>query len=205
MDTIYATTVTTRTTTVELPNGATAVLPDALDDYTDVKVLQLPDGGYRIGWLDWDEASDWWPLDRCEPGEVRELEPTNYRYGPDEVTMDDARGWIESVGIGNGRRVFLVDEEGHIGRDWTNMRPRWIYTAPEDVPADQREQYAEGVWSEWRAWARGENYGAVWVDVDADGTVRDGTYDSVWGLIGDDYAAEALAEYMGVPTELVAS
>lgn len=201
MDTIYATTTITRTTTVELPNGATAELPWVMEHRDDVAVVELPDGGYRLGWLVWDEdATD--PLDDWDCGERVELFHRWNYGGPD---FDDARGWIESVGIGNGRRVFLVDEEGHIGRDWTNMRPRWVYTAPEDVPADRRAEYAEGVWAEWRAWARGENYGAVWVDVDADGTVRDGTYDSVWGITGDDYAAEALAEYMGVPTELVAS
>ena len=200
--TIYATTVTTRTTTVELPNGATAKLPWVMDDRDYAAVVELPDGGYRLGALIWmDYHPD--PFDDWDSGERVEVDRGYWTYGPPD--FNDARGYIETVGIGNGRRVFLVDEEGHIGRDWTNMRPRWIYTAPEDVPADQREQYAEGVWSEWRAWARGENYGAVWVDVDADGTVRDGTYDSVWGLIGDDYAAEALAEYMGVPTELVAS
>ena len=201
-ETATACTTITRTTTVELPNGATAVLPDALDDWTDVKVLQLSDGGYRIGWLVWDEYATN-PIDDWDCGERVEVDRGYWTYGPPD--FNDARGYIETVGIGNGRRVFLVDEDGHVGRDWANMRARWIYVVPEDVPADQREQYAEGVWSEWRAWARGENYGAVWVDVDADGTVRDGTYDSVWGITGDDYAAEALAEYMGVPTELVAS
>ena len=195
MDTIYATTVTTRTTTVELPNGATVTLPDVLDGYTDVKVLQLSDGGYRIGWLVWDEYATN-PIDDWDCGERVEVDRGYWTYGPPD--FNDARGYIETVGIGNGRRVYLIDEDGHPGRDWTNMRPRWVYIVPEDVPEDRRAEYVDGVWSEWRAWAAGEVYGVRTVDVDADGTERPGTEDSCWGYIGDDYAAAELARAMEV-------
>ena len=193
MDTIYATTVTTRTTTVELPNGATAELPWVMEHRDDVAVVELPDGGYRLGALQrMDYHPD--PLDDWDSGERIELHRWTWG-GPD---MDDARGWIESAGIGNGRRVYLIDEDGHPGRDWTNMRPRWVYIVPEDVPEDRRAEYVDGVWSEWRAWAAGEVYGVRTVDVDADGTERPGTEDSCWGYIGDDYAAAELARAMEV-------
>ena len=194
MDTIYATTVTTRATTVELPNGATAELPWVMEHRDDVAVVELPDGGYRLGALQWmDYHPD--PLDDWDSGERIELHHRWTWGGPD---MDDARGWIESAGIGNGRRVYLIDEDGHPGRDWTNMRPRWVYIVPEDVPEDRRAEYVDGVWSEWRAWAAGEVYGVRTVDVNADGTERPGTEDSCWGYIGDDYAAAELARAMEV-------
>ena len=195
MDTIYATTVTTRTTTVELPNGATAELPWVMEHRDDVAVVELPDGGYRLGALIWmDYHPD--PFDDWDSGERVEVDRGYWTYGPPD--FNDARGYIETVGIGNGRRVFLVDEDGHPGRDWTNMRPRWVYIVPEDVPEDRRAEYVDGVWSEWRAWAAGEVYGVRTVDVDADGTERPGTEDSCWGYIGDDYAAAELARAVEV-------
>ena len=195
MDTIYATTVTTRTTTVELPNGATAKLPWVMEHRDDVAVVELPDGGYRLGALIWmDYHPD--PFDDWDSGERVEVDRGYWTYGPPD--FNDARGYIETVGIGNGRRVFLVDEDGHPGRDWTNMRPRWVYIVPEDVPEDRRAEYVDGVWSEWRAWAAGEVYGVRTVDVDADGTERPGTEDSCWGYIGADYAAAELARAMEV-------
>ena len=195
MDTIYATTVTTRTTTVELPNGATAELPWVMEHRDDVAVVELPDGGYRLGALQrMDYHPD--PFDDWDSGERVEVDRGYWTYGPPD--FNDARGWIESAGIGNGRRVYLIDEDGHPGRDWTNMRPRWVYIVPEDVPEDRRAEYVDGVWSEWRAWAAGEVYGVRTVDVDADGTERPGTEDSCWGYIGDDYAADELARAMEV-------
>lgn len=197
MDTIYATTTVTvtRTTTVELPNGATAELPWVMEHRDDVAVVELPDGGYRLGVLQWmDDHPD--PFDWSDPGERVEVLHRWTWGGPD---MDDARGWIESAGgTGNGRRVYLIDSQGYPRRDRLDDAAQWLYICPEDVPADQRAVYVEAVWSEWRAWADGEVYGVRTVDVDADGTERPGTEDSCWGYIGDDYAAAELARAMEV-------
>ena len=192
MTTLPVTTTVTRTTTVELPNGETCELPWTLGNYTDVAVVELPDGGYRLGMLQRMEGDYPDPLDDYDMGERIDLEPTNYRHGWDAFTMDDACHALARVPLGQGRRVYLIDEEGCPGRDWTNMRPRWVYICPEDVPADQRAVYVEAVWSEWRAWVRGEVYGVCTVDVDADGTVRDGTEDACWGYIGYEHAENEL-------------
>lgn len=193
MDTIYATTVTTRTTTVELPNGATAELPWTMDHRADVAVVELPDGGYRLGALQWvDDHPD--PFDWSELGERIEIGRDFWRFD-----VDNVRDAIDRAGgIGNGWRVYLVDSEGYPRRDRLDDGARWIYLCPADVPRDQAAAYVDGVWSEWRAWAAGEVYGICTVDVDADGIVRDGTEDAVWGYIGDDYAAAELARAMEV-------
>ena len=72
----------------------------------------------------------------------------------------------------------------------------WTYVRTCKRP--RRGEYVDAVWSEWRAWAAGEVYGVCTVDVDADGTVRDGTEDSCWGYIGDEYAAAEFARAMEV-------
>ena len=195
MDTIYATTVTTRTTTVELPNGATAELPWVMEHRDDVAVVELPDGGYRLGALQWmDDCRGGDPFDEFDQGERIELGRDFWRFD-----ADDVRGAIDGAGgIGNGWRVFLVESSGYPRRDRVEDPARWIYVAPADVPRDRVAAYVDGVWSEWRAWAAGEVYGVCTVDVDADGTERPGTEESCWGYIGDDYAAAELARAMEV-------
>lgn len=192
-ETATARTTITRTTTVELPNGATAELPWVMEHRDDVAVVELPDGGYRLGALQWMEGYPD-PFDWSDLGERIELGRDFWRFGLNDYT----RAIERAGGIGNGRRVYLIDSRGYPRRDRLDDAAQWLYICPEDVPADQRSAYVDGVWSEWRAWADGEVYGVCTVDVDADGTERPGTEDSCWGYIGDDYAAAELARAMEV-------
>lgn len=188
MTTIPVTTTVTTTTTVELPNGESCELPWTLDDRTDVAVVKLPDGGYRLGTIEYDEYSTTDPMDDYDQGERIELGRDYWRF--------DLSTYISAIeqagGIGHGRRVFLVDSQGHSRRDRLTHSTRWIYIVPEDVPAEARAAYTEAVWAEWRAWANGETYGVLTVDVNSDGTVRDGTEDACWGYNGYENAENEL-------------
>ena len=197
IDTATARTYTTVSyvTFIDLPDGMVAKLSTMTpDDRADVTICPIDDGpnagGWRIAWATWDEGYDFDPIDDHDQGERYDWPRWPDYIG---VNFDDCRTAIDRVGIGQGRRVFFVDHDGHPRRDWTAMRTwRWVYIVPEDVPADQRTAYAEAVWAEWRAWAAGEVYVICSVDVDADGNELPDTDVSFGGIIGDDWAAECV-------------
>ena len=196
--TAYVRATTYRETSIELPDGTVATLTDATpDDRADVTICPIDDGpnagGWRIAWATWDQGFDFGdPIDDYNNGDRRDV-LHRFQYGP--ADMDDARGALEAVELGQGRRVFLVDEDGYPRRDWSAMRTwRWVYIVPEDVPADQRTTYAEAVWAEWRAWAAGEVYVVCSVDVDANGNELPDTAVCIGGIIGDDWAAERVQQ-----------
>lgn len=179
------------TCTITLPDGTTATLDTITpDDRADVHVAKT-ERGWRVAWLtidDWADPYD--PIDNSDMGERYDWPRWPEHVG---VDYDDARTAIDRVGIGQGRRVYFVDQDGHPRRDWTDMgSPRWTFIVPEDVPAESRDAYAEAVWAEWRAWAAGEVYVISWVELDADGVEIDGTGESIGGVIGYDYADDCV-------------
>lgn len=197
IDTATARTYTTvsHVTFIDLPDGTIAKLSTMTpDDGADVSICPTMDAngvaGWRIAWAMGDEGYDFDPIDNSDQGERYDWPRWPDYIG---VNFDDCRTAIDRVGIGQGRRVFFVDHDGHPRRDWTAMgSPRWTYIVPEDVPADQWTAYAEAVWAEWRAWAAGEVYVVCSVDVDANSNELPDTAVSIGGIIGDDWAAECV-------------
>lgn len=194
IDTATARTYTTvsHVTFIDLPDGTIAKLSTMTpDDRADVSICPTMDAngvaGWRIVWREYDEYSgDFDPIEDFEQGDRIDV-GRRWQYGI--ADMDDARDALSNVELGQGRRVFLVDDDGHPRRDWSNMRTwRWVYVAPEDV-TDPKE-YTEAVWQEWRSWAEGDVHSIHSVEVDKDGNELPDTVQGVHGIIGWEYAAE---------------
>lgn len=181
---------TTRTVTVEIPDGPTVEIPGPIEDYQDVKVVET-EQGWRLGWIAHDpDAED--PFATFDDGERIENR-YHGRYG--EMSAQWARERLAKLPRGQGWRLYLVDGAGNPRRDRISDPVRWAYLVPEDVDREHARGWVDAVWRQWRDWAEGDCYGVATVDVDKDGRVT--AEDSLWGYYGLEDAESALAEELG--------
>lgn len=121
-----------------------------------------------------------------------------------------AFGKIESVGTNTGKPLYKVSPlsgiEPSVFKDWSDAFEFLLQfgiqydgdLTPEDVERGfQRALYevAKNCVEAYDSWQRGDNYGVVCVDYDAQGE-QIGDEDACWGYIGRKYAEEVRDEYL---------
>lgn len=121
-----------------------------------------------------------------------------------------AYGKIESVGTNTGKKLYKVSPLSGVEpsrfEEWSDafefLRQFGIHydrdLTPEDVERGfQRALYevAKDCVKAYDSWQRGDNYGVICVDCDAEGK-QVGDEDACWGYIGLDYAREVRDDYV---------
>lgn len=121
-----------------------------------------------------------------------------------------AYGKIESVGTNTGKKLYKVSPLSGVEPsrfdEWSDafefLRQFGIHydgeLTPEDVERGfQRALYevAKDCVKAYDSWQRGDNYGVICVDCDAEGK-QVGDEDACWGYIGLDYAREVRDDYV---------
>lgn len=177
------------------PMDKYAVLLDVYDHSG--RSYSLSGGGIQCRW-DTSQGEAVWAADAYTKEEI------------DRRTRVYAFGKIESVGTNTGKKLYSVSPlsgiEPSVFKDWSDAFEFLLQfgiqydgdLTPEDVERGfQRALYevAKNCVKAYDSWQRGDNYGVVCVDYDAQGE-QIGDEDACWGYIGRKYAEEVRDEYL---------
>jgi hypothetical protein len=165
------------------------------------RAYSLSGGGMQCRW-DTSRGEAVWVADKYAKEEI------------DRRARVYAFGMIESVGTNTGKPMYKVSPlsgvESSVFEEWSDafefLRQFGIHydgeLTPEDVERGfQRALYevAKNCVEAYDSWQRGDNYGVICVDYDAEGK-QVGGEDACWGYIGLDYAREERDKYLTIPT-----
>lgn len=182
------------------PMGKYAVLLDVYEH--GARAYSLSGGGMQCRW-DTSRGEAVWVADAYAKEEI------------DRRARVYAFGKIEPVGTNTGKKLYKVSPlsgvEPSVFEGWTAafefLRQFGIHydrdLTPEDVERGfQRALYevAKDCVKAYDSWQRGDNYGVICVDYDAEGK-QVGDEDACWGHIGIDWARQNRDVHLTIPTQ----